>query len=287
MERWIMITGAAGGLGKSLCVAFARRGYALYMTDVSRERLDTLADGLRRAYGACTRTAVCDMTDSRERDALYRELAGAGMWFCGLVNVAGVDFEGRFDSLCIENIRTMTQLNMCAGAELTRAILPHRGARERFIVINVASQAAFQPMPRKALYAAGKRFLVHLSLALREELRGDGVSVTALCPSGMPSTPECAAAIDAQGFMGAVTARDTGAVAEAALRGALRGRAIVIPGAVNRAIWALSALVPQTWAAGYVRRRWERAAARSALRGGEAQAVRAARADSRGKAGAI
>jgi short-subunit dehydrogenase len=262
-----MVTGAAGGLGRSLCVACARRGYALYMTDVSARRLDALAAGLRGAYGAETRSSVCDMTDAPSRDALYVEIARSGIRFSGLINAAGVDKEGAFDSLGLEDIRTIMQLDMCSVAENIRSILPYRRESELFTIINVASQAAFQPMPYKALYAAGKRFLLQLSLALREELRDSGVYVAALCPSGMPTTPECIEAIGAQGFIGALTARNTGDVAEAALRGALRGRAVIVPGAANRLIWALSALTPQTWSARYVGRRWGRALAYRAASG--------------------
>jgi short-subunit dehydrogenase len=251
-----MVTGATGGLGRSFCVACARRGFALYMTDVSAGRLGALEAGLRGAYGAETRSSVCDMTDARSRDALYREIARSGIRFSGLINVAGTDIEGLFTSLGLEDIRTIMQLNMCAAAENIRSILPYIRESSRFIIINVASQAAFQPMPFKALYAAGKRFLLQLSLALREELRDRGITVTALCPSGMPTTAECVAAIDAQGFIGALTARNTGDVAEAALRGALRGRAVVVPGATNRLIWALTTLMPQTLSARYVCHRW-------------------------------
>jgi short-subunit dehydrogenase len=262
-----MVTGATGGLGRSFCVACARRGYALYLTDVSAGRLGALETGLRGAYGAETRAAVCDMTDAQSRDALYREIARSGIRFSGLVNVAGTDIEGSFTALGLEDIRTIMQLDMCAAAENIRAIMPYIRESSRFIIINVASQAAFQPMPYKALYAAGKRFLLQLSLALREELRDCGVTVTTLCPSGMPTNPECVAAIGAQGFMGALTARNTGDVAEAALRGALRGRAVVVPGAPNRLIWALSALLPQTWSARYAGRRWGRARAYRAAEG--------------------
>jgi short-subunit dehydrogenase len=254
-----MITGAAGGLGKSFCVACARRGYALFLTDVSAQRLEALSAGLRNAYGAETRTAVCDLTDATSRDALYGTVARSGIRFSGLINVAGLDVEGQFASLGLGDIRTMMQLNMCAAAENMRCVLPYRREGSRFTIINVASQAAFQPMPYKALYAAGKRFLLQLSLAIREELRGCGVTVTALCPSGMPTTPESTAGIAAQGLWGSLTARDSGHVAETALRRALKGRALVVPGAPNRLIWALSSLLPQTWSARYVRRRWGRA----------------------------
>jgi len=134
------------------------------------------------------------------------------------------------------------RLNVEAPVELTHGLLGLRAGDGTFHVVNVASLAAFYPMPYKATYAASKRFLLDFSLALREELRGQGVTVTTVCPAGMPTTPECIAAIEAQGLMGQLTTLNTGSVAARTLDAAVAGRPVYIPGALNRFLCALDSL---------------------------------------------
>lgn len=124
------------------------------------------------------------------------------------------------------------------------------------MLINVASLAAFSPMPVKATYAASKRFLLDFSLALREELRGLGATVTVLCPAGMPMTPETIEGIEMQGLIGHITTQNIGSVAAGALDAALRGRAVYIPGLFNRILQGLSALIPAQMAASLLGARW-------------------------------
>jgi short-subunit dehydrogenase len=199
---------------------------------------------------------------------LFASLAQEGVRFGALINVAGGDAEGLFAEQSRESIRMILRLNVEAAMEMTHALLGLRDQGNVFRVINVASLAAFYPMPYKATYAASKRFMLDLSLALREELRGQNVSVTALCPAGMPTTPECIAAIAAQGFMGYLTTMNTGSVAAQALDAAERGRAVRIPGMANRALYRLGSLAPASLVASLVQRRWAVAQRRSELSAG-------------------
>ena len=114
-------------------------------------------------------------------------------------------------------------------------------------------------MPLKATYAASKRFLLDFATALRQELRGEGVNVLALCPAGMVTTEKTAAAIRAQGFWGAVTTNPLEVVARKTLDRALAGKAIYIPGVLNRTLSALGGVLPRTWVAGIVNWRWKAA----------------------------
>jgi short-subunit dehydrogenase len=111
-------------------------------------------------------------------------------------------------------------------------------------------------MPVKATYAASKRFLLDFSLALREEVRPLGATVTVLCPAGLPTTPECIRAIEAQGLMGQLTTQDIGSVAAGTLDCALKGRAVYIPGLFNRMLQMLGALAPASLVASLIGHRW-------------------------------
>lgn len=255
----VMITGAAGGLGKAFAVECASRGWDLFLTDLSPDLLEMLAAGLRQAYGVCVTTCACDLTDLAARAALMGRIDDSGLRFRMLFNVAGVDFEGLFYQQTLQHIRTIIRLNIEATLEMTHRLLAYRDPLRPFHIVNVASLAAFAPMPVKATYAASKRFLLDFSLALGEEVRDLGATVTVLCPAGMPTTRACIEGIEAQGWMGQVTTRDVGQVAFETIEAAIKGRPVVIPGAPNRLLRSLGALAPAPLAARLIGNRWKAA----------------------------
>jgi short-subunit dehydrogenase len=264
MRSYVLISGATGGLGKAFAVECASRGYDLYLTDLHAEPLAVLEAALRRTYDVEVRSRACDLAESTQRASLFEALRAERVRFWALVNVAGTDHEGLFCEQSREQIRAILRLNIEGALELTHAALGLRDPAAPFRIINVASLAAFYPMPHKATYAASKRFLLDFSRALGEELAGDGVTVTALCPAGLPTTPECLAAISAQGFMGQLTTQNTGSVAAGTLDAALRGRPLYIPGRINRLLAALGGLIPPAVVAHFVGRRWKAARERQA-----------------------
>ena len=255
MENLVLITGATGGLGKAFAVECASRGWDLFLTDLDAARLETLAGGLRQAYGVNVLVHACDLTDSPSRLGLF-ERAGAHK-FRMLINVAGLDYEGIFRERAREEILSIVRLNVEATLDVTHALLPAMDqAGGKFRIINVASLAAFYPMPVKATYAASKRFLLDWSLALRNEVRELGGTVTALCPAGLATNRECIESIESQGLMGTLTTLDIGEVAAQTVAAALRGRAIVIPGLLNRGLRLLGGLVSPLQVAEFIGRRW-------------------------------
>ena len=265
MTSYVFITGAAGGLGKAFAVECASRGYHLALTDLHAEPLATLAAALHGTYGVDVRWHACDLTEAAARAALFEALAGQRLAFWALINVAGIDHEGLFCAQAREHIRAILRLNIEGGVEMIHALLGLRDRQTTFRIINVASLAAFFPMPYKATYAASKRFLLDFSLALAEELAADDVTVTALCPAGLPTTAACLDAIAAQGWLGQITTQNIGSVAAKTLDAALRGRPVYIPGALNRLLRALGGLVPPALIARLVNKRW-RAARQPAAR---------------------
>ncbi len=257
MKSLVCITGAAGGLGKAFAVECAIRGWDLFLTDVSQNALDALAAGISSTYDTEVITYPCDLTDFDQRTKLFEYMIVNNFRFKGLINVAGLDFEGPFAERTREQILTILRLNIEANLEMTSGIMKLRDRRQTFRIINVASLAAFQPMPVKAMYAATKRFLLDFSMALREEVRLLNATVTALCPAGMPTTELCIRAIDAQGFTGRITTKNVGFVAARTIDHALKGHAVYIPGILNRMLKLAGGLVPPTLVAYIVGRRWK------------------------------
>lgn len=256
MKSYVMITGASGGVGKAFCAECAARGWDLFITDLSTELLTPLAAGLERLYGVEVLQHPCNLTDSASRDTLWQHIASTGIQFHFLINVAGVEYEGPFSERQVDELRSIIRLNIESTVENTRRVLQYRDPTRPLHIINVSSMASFSPMPIKAVYAASKRFLLDFSQALNQELHLHNVTVTALCPAGMPTTPQIIRRIDAQGFLGKITTLNVGEVASKAIIAALAGRPVVVPGLINQFGRLLSRLLPSAIKTAIIKRRW-------------------------------
>lgn len=258
MNSYVLITGAAGGLGKAFAAECASRGWNLFLTDLSDEVLEPLAVGLERMYGVRVLYLAADLTDEDTREELWGYIGQRGLRFHFLLNVAGIDYEGLFNERKVDELHTILRLNIESTVEMTRRVLHHRAPSQTLRIVNVSSLAAFYPMPVKAVYASSKRFLLNWSLALHQELRGSDVTVTALCPAGMPSSPAIIRLIDAQGFAGRITTVNVGTVAARTIRRALAGRSLYIPGVTNQILRHLGGMVPPQAVAYLIDRRWRK-----------------------------
>lgn len=260
MKSFLMITGATGGLGSAFVFEAARRGYDLLLTDRNPEG-ESFAGCLAKKFNVDVVYQPCDLADDQAREKFLAGLKVDGYKFWGLINVAGLDNEGGFLERNRAQILKILQVNILATMDVTHAILPLHDPDQRFRLINVCSLAGFYTMPFKATYAASKRFLLDISRALREEIKSFG-TVTALCPSGMPTTVECMRSMFAQGFWALATSMNPEDVARITMKAALRGRFLVIPGWINQFIHAISSLVPQSISTKYVAKRWSTARAK-------------------------
>jgi len=259
MTAYAFISGATGGLGKAFAVECASRGWNLFLTDTNADRLKTLTEGIQRTYGVQVAAHACDLSDYQARTTLFSRLGEMQAAFHMLINVAGVDYEGLFESRSRDEIRAIVRVNIESTLDVTRAVLERTCPGQPLHIITVSSLAAFYPMPVKATYAASKRFLLDFFLALRDEIKEYGSTVTILCPAGMPTTPGSIEGIEAQGLMGHLTTSDVGKLATKTIDSALRGKAIVIPGFLNQVLQFLGGLLPPVSIASLVGNRWRSA----------------------------
>lgn len=255
MKPSLFISGATGGLGSAFALECARRGMNLTLTDLN-PRGANFARSLSETFPIQAEYLPCDLTDRADRTRLYEELASREMRFSGLINVAGLDYEGDFLGRKREDVLRIVQLNIESTLDTTYAILNLRETQKWFRLINVSSLAAFYPMPYKAVYAASKRFLLNFSTAVRQEIRNFG-TVTVLCPAGMPTTNENMRAIFAQGFWGKVTAVDAAYAAHETMDAALKGKPLVVPGLINQVLFGLGCLIPEDWQVALIHSRWQ------------------------------
>jgi short-subunit dehydrogenase len=256
---FVLITGAAGGLGRAFAVECAKRGYDLYLTDINDTGLALLKSGITGAYPVRVLTRGCDLTKGDEVEALFDDVRQYGITFDMLLNVAGGDLEGGFYDRGADNLVKIVQVNVETALRVTRQVLDHRTPNGPLYVVFVSSLASFYPMPLKATYAASKTFLREFACALRQELRGQGVKILTLCPGGLMTTPEAASGIAAQGFWGDMTTNPLERMTRRTIARVLKGRSLYVPGFVNRLFRFAGALVPKPVVARLLHARWQSA----------------------------
>lgn len=234
-KKTAVITGASSGIGMELAPLFAANGYDLILTARRVERLQKLADDLRKMYGNMVDVIPMDLAQPFAGEALWRAISDITPDIKVLVNNAGVGEAGNFADQAPDDIERMIHLNIATLTSLTRRVLPGMIERKRGKILNVASLAGFQPGgPGMAVYYASKSYVLSFSRGLRRELRGSGVSVTALCPGATQTEfADTAAAQDTRMYRWAkpMTAR---VVALAGYQGLQRGRGVVVPGLLNK-----------------------------------------------------
>lgn len=255
----VLITGAAGGLGRALATECGRRGYNLFLTDVNEEGLRCIQRGLERQFNAVVTTKACDLTNAESVDEMLEVIDRNNIRFDLLLNIAGLDFEGGFMGREREKVVKIVLLNDAATLRITHAILERRRPGRHFTIVFVSSLASMFPMPLKATYAASKRFLLDFATSLRQELKNQDANVLVLCPGGMVTTKEAMEGIAAQGFWGDATTNPLEAVARKTLDRALEGKGIYVPGGLNQTLSFFGKIVPRSWVAAVVYWRWSHA----------------------------
>ncbi len=223
-----LITGASSGIGAAFARALAARGEDLVLVARSADRLTALAAELAAKHGIVADVLPADLADPSASAAIIAELTARGIEIGTLINNAGFGSNGEFASLDAARERDEVFVNVVAPHQLTRALLPQMTARRKGAIVNVASTAAFQPVPYMATYGATKAFLLSFSEALAAELRSQGVRVLALCP-GQTETAFFEGMQEAR----VGRARTPDQVVATALRALDRGHAVVIDGRMN------------------------------------------------------
>ncbi|MGH2967981.1 MAG: SDR family NAD(P)-dependent oxidoreductase, partial [Solirubrobacteraceae bacterium] len=239
-EVTCLVTGASSGIGAELARVLAGRGLGLTLVARREERLRELADEIAERSGVRAEVVAADVSAARGRKRLIAALEERGLAVEVLINNAGFGSGGPFTTLDAAREASMVRTNVEAVVALTGHYLPQMAERGRGAVLNVASLIAFQPVPFQATYGASKAFVLSFTDALHEEMRGTGVTVTAVCPG--PVRTE----FGAQGGFGGADERipdplwlSAGKVARDAVAALERGDRVSVPGPGNQlaALW--------------------------------------------------
>ncbi|WP_426298014.1 SDR family NAD(P)-dependent oxidoreductase [Arthrobacter sp. R-11] len=178
----VLITGASSGLGSEFAARFAARGANLVLVARRTDRLEELARTLREAHGVSVTTLAKDLSRAGAGTEIRNELARQDIRIDTLINNAGFATSGPLVTEDPAVIASEISLNVASLVETTRAFLPEMLAAGRGALINVASTAAFQPVPGMAVYGATKAFVLSFTEAVAHETKDSGLRVLALCP---------------------------------------------------------------------------------------------------------
>jgi hypothetical protein len=242
-----VVTGATSGIGRSFAAALAARGYDLLVTGRRREHIEAAAAEIRSIHGVAVDVRILELTDRDAMRGFVREVASREH-VAVLVNNAGYGRSSPFHEDDVEAEAGMVTVHVETTLRLTHAVIPAMRRRGGGWIINVSSLASYLPLPRGAVYASTKAWMVGFSESIALELAGSGVRCQALLPgftrTDFHRSPQYGN-LDRRN-RGLVRWMEPDEVVSASLRAIERGRRIVcIPGAVNRVVAAAVRLIPR------------------------------------------
>lgn len=236
-----LVTGASSGIGEAFARRLAAEGYDLVLVARRRERLEALAASLGRERGVVAEVLAVDLAVAEGVERVAERLSRGDIGL--LVNNAGFGTSGEFAALPVAREMEEIAVNVTALVRLTHAAVAAMAPQGRGVIINVASTAAFQPVPYMATYGATKAFVLSFSEAVHEEVRGRGVTVTCVCPGPVRTEFQEVAGVRADRLRAGWVSCER--VVDAALRAASRRQALVVPGGLNRAMAVAARLSPR------------------------------------------
>ena len=246
-RKTALITGASSGIGEALAVICARHSYDLILVARNPINLEVLAGQLRQQYDASVAVRPCDLSTPGNVQQLCEALLAEGRQVDMLINNAGALEHGAFTALSADDHQRIVQLNVSALTNMLAYLLPTMVKRGSGKVMNIASLGAFQPLPSVATYAATKAFVLSLSEALTEELKGSGVTLTVVCPGLTATNMMVTAQQKSQTLhkIPKVLIGDATTVAQKAFDATLAGKPLIVPGVKNNLVSVLSRATPK------------------------------------------
>ena len=230
-----LVTGASSGIGEEIARVLAKKGHGVTLVARREDRLSALAQEIESKQHVRAEVIGCDVSDQAAREGMVETIRERGLDVEILVNNAGFGSAGNFQELDMGDELRMVRTNVEAVVHLCGEYVGPMIGRGRGAIMNVASVAGFQPLPRQSTYAASKAFVLSFTEALSSDLKGTGVTASALCPGPVKSefTDQHA------GFDTAESTPDfiwmsSEECARAAVNGLERGKRVVVPGVGNR-----------------------------------------------------
>jgi short-subunit dehydrogenase len=247
MPKTALITGASSGIGLELARIFAAKGNNLVLVARNKQKLDELKAELESSHGISVYTVAMDLSDPDSALTLYNETRMKDIQVEYLVNNAGFGDYGMFHLATWNKERQMIDLNITTLTYLTKLYLREMVQRRSGRIMNLASTAAFQPGPTMAVYYATKAYVLSFSEAINNEVRDMGVTVTALCPGPTESGFQAAASIEDSRLVKGKKLPSSKSVAGYGYKAMMKGKAVAIPGIMNKIMANAVRFTPRSW----------------------------------------
>ncbi len=256
-KKYALVTGATGGLGKAFVFQLAEQGYSLLLTGRSEEKLLALQEELEKKHvDTEIKCYLADLSETASRQALMRRIEKEGVKLTLLVNAAGADIQKGLTEYTQEKIVFQCRVNFEAAVSLCHFAIQNKA--ECLEIINVSSVSGIYPMPYFAIYSATKGALTSFSQALREEMKGKNVAVTAVLPGAMPTREDIKAQIQGQGLWGKLAACSPEYVARVSLKAVRKNKRKVIVGFWNKVMRVGTCWIPASWRLKFIANRWSK-----------------------------
>lgn len=253
---YTFISGATGGIGKAFATACASKGYNLYITGRSAEKLKSLKENITETYGVLVEYFPCELTSLESRKLMIEDIKAKGITLDRIINVAGVDIQKAFTDYTEEKLLFQLRVNAESTLHLTHSLLFLRA--EKLEIITISSMSGQSPMPYFAVYSATKAMLTNFFTALHYELKKNGVKVTTILPGGVPTRPDVIEDIKGQGLWGKLSKKSPEFVAEKSLKAVKKNKVKYIPGGFNRLLNFIMKLLPKKIVLRFIARRWKK-----------------------------
>ena len=235
MKETVLITGASSGIGKAFALEYAKLGKNLVLTARSEDKLESLKKELEAKFSIEVKLIVLDLIKENSAKLIYEEIEREKIQIDILINNAGFGISGEFHTRDFLSQRNQIMLNNVSLVDLTYYIIQGMKKNGKGTIINIASTAAFQPVPYMAVYGATKAFGLSFSEALHQEYKDCGIKVTAVCPGATETS-----FFDTAGPVGMGMHRKAEEVVKTAVKAAGKNKLYVVDGVKNYGITLLS-----------------------------------------------
>lgn len=246
MTKYTLITGASSGIGYELASVFAKNDHNLILVARSKDKLDSLKSEIEKNFQVVAEVIALDLSKTSAPEELFQITEKKNLKIDILVNNAGFGDHGLFFNADPKKLEEMIILNILTLTKLTRLYLPTMIVNKYGKIMNVSSTAAFQPGPMMSVYYATKSYVQSFTEALYEELKGTGVSITALCPGPTESGFQEAANVSNVVLMNAMKLPTSKDVAEFGFEALMNNKAVAIHGFMNSVLAKSVSFVPRS-----------------------------------------
>ncbi|WP_183568725.1 SDR family NAD(P)-dependent oxidoreductase [Mucilaginibacter sp. SP1R1] len=234
MNTYALVTGASKGIGRSIALLLAKKGYPVLLVARSGTELEALANEITATYLVQAYWLAVDLSADEASQNITQWCTAKGYSVSILINNAGYGLWGNFESVDINEQLNMINLNINALVKLTHAFIGTLKQQPNAYILNIASTAAYQAVPTLAVYSATKAFVLSFSRALRYELKNTPVAVSCLCPGPTDTGFAHRAGLDAMAELAEKFNMQPDEVAALGLKGMFDKKAEIVPGFLNK-----------------------------------------------------